>query len=364
MASQVVGRRSCSQLPSPVAGLLLVTIVISFTAVVADSARVSAPPPTTAAKPIEVYAACSKTIMPKRCSVKLSNFAKTLAETKAIIAGPELAAAKLKSDSCITECAKVVDEATSKAAAAKADEEALNVLNGYLNEKVMYSEGPIGPCECNCPEPCSADESAAVKKLGEATGSMRVLVYQLRELIDSGGDLDSEEKKAEAAEMEKSMDSGVLHVTCGLTKQPQKCSDELSALAKTTDEAKNAVWYPQHESVVKPPPALESVINDCRTAIEAVNQEIYSAESQLKNLAEIRAAIHSYVQGDGKKPQLCKYSCPPPPPEKPCTANETVIVDKLSGVYDAWVAADKFLTELLPPAEVKGKDKASKKTEK
>lgn len=55
MASLVVHRSH--QLLSPVAGVLLVvTVVISFTAV-ADSARSSAPAPapTTAAKPIEIY---------------------------------------------------------------------------------------------------------------------------------------------------------------------------------------------------------------------------------------------------------------------------------------------------------------------
>jgi hypothetical protein len=192
--------------------------------------------------------------------------AKSLDETKAIIAGPQLAAEKLKSDSCIMECTKVLDETTSKAIAAKADEEALKGLKGYLYDTVINNYGPIGSYECNCPEPCSVDEAAAVKKLGKATGSMRDLGNQLQDLIDSGEDNESEGKKAEAAEMEKSMDSGVLHVSCGLTKQPQKCSDELSALARTTTETKTAVWYLQHESVVKPAPALDSVIYDCSRA--------------------------------------------------------------------------------------------------
>ncbi|CAD6341203.1 unnamed protein product [Miscanthus lutarioriparius] len=134
--------------------------------------------------------------------------------------------------------------------------------------------------------------------------------------------------------MEKSMDSGVLH----------------------DDEGG------QHRGLVsdvKPASALDLVVNDCSTAIEKVNLEIYSTEGQVKNLADIRATIHSCVQGDGKKPPLCKYSCPPPP-EKPCSANETAIVDKLSGVYNAWVATEKFLTELLPPAEVNDKEAPKK----
>ena len=58
-------------------------------------------------------------------------------------------------------------------------------LKGYLYDKVIANYGPIGPCECNCPEPCLVDEAATVKKLGEATGSMRILGTQLQELFDS-----------------------------------------------------------------------------------------------------------------------------------------------------------------------------------
>lgn len=295
-------------------------------------------------------------MMPKRCSFMLSNLIKILAETKAQIAGPQLGAGKLKSDSCITGCGKVVDEATPKAAAAKTDEEALKKLQGYLVVTAIDTEGPIGPCECNCPEPCSKDESAAVTKLGEVTGSMRSLGALLEQLFE---DVGKEDKKAEAAEKEKSMDSGVLHVSCGLTKQPQKCADELSALTKTTNEAMNAAWELE-SSKVRPAPAMDKFIRDCSDAIQSVNEAIGIAEWQLKNLTDIRGTIRSYVQGDGKKPLLCKYSCPPPPPEKPCTANETAAVDKLSGVHDAWVAADKFLTELLPPAEANGKEAPKK----
>ncbi|RCV36291.1 hypothetical protein SETIT_7G307100v2 [Setaria italica] len=329
---------------SQLLGVLLVT-VITFTAVV-DSARVSSAP--TASKPVKVYPSCSKTLMPKRCSVKLSALSKSLAETKAVIAGPQLAAGKFKSDPCISGCAKVLDATTSKAAAAAAEAgggDAIFQLKEYLYPLVISNEGPIGPCECDCPEPCSADEAAAVKKLGEATNAMLAMADLLQTMSDDDDQLTDEEKKAKVEPMEKSMDSGILHVSCGLTKEPQKCADELSALAKTMKEARHVAWELTSSD---PATKLSSPIADCDTAMRELGGKLDSAEATALNLADIRGAIHSYVQGDGKQPPRCKCSCPPPP-EKPCSANETAVVDSLNGVYDAWVAVEKFLTELLPP---------------
>ncbi|KAK8447135.1 hypothetical protein SEVIR_8G006900v4 [Setaria viridis] len=283
--------------------------------------------------------------MPKRCSLMLSALSKSLADNKAAIAGPQLAAGKFKGDPCISRCAKVLDATTSKATAATdagGGGDALYQLKNYLVPLVIFDLYERAPCECNCPGPCSPDEAAAVNKLGEATHAMRAIVGLIHGMSSQ---LTDEEKKAKVEPMEKSADSGILHVSCGLTKEPQKCADELSALAKTMEEAGHvALKLTSSDAATK----LSSPIADCQAAMRELVAKLYSAEEKAVNLAEIRGAIHSYVQGDGKQPPRCKCSCPPPP-EKPCSANETAVVDSLNGVYDAWVAVEKFLTELLPP---------------
>ncbi|RLN27956.1 hypothetical protein C2845_PM05G18490 [Panicum miliaceum] len=177
MASLVPPCRS--QLPHPRCLLLIITFTIFVGSAVADPA----PPPETICKPVEVYTSCKKTLLPKRCSVRLSILSKSLAEAKEVLTAPQedIAAGlteKFKSDPCVQECTKVVDAAASKAAAAVAGgEDALMRLKGYLYPLLIDNDKPVGPCACRCPgEQCaSADEAMAVKKMGEASKNMQVM---------------------------------------------------------------------------------------------------------------------------------------------------------------------------------------------
>ncbi|KAJ1274284.1 hypothetical protein BS78_05G051000 [Paspalum vaginatum] len=287
--------------------LAITTIIIALAPAVVESTRVSTP--------IEIYPSCKTTLMPKRCSMKLVDLNITLSEATAMIA-QLISDKKLRSGTCITECDAVVETAATKVLDAVADEAALRQLKGYLEEKVHDAS-----------------------KLVDAAEAMTAMANLLKDLLDGER---TKEKEAEAATMEKSLDSGILHVSCGLTKQPQKCVDELKAVVDMTGEADHQALKLQ--IAVKPEPALNAFITGCTDGIMNVNEQLTAAGTAVKNLADVRALIHSYVQGDGKQPPRCKYSCPPPT-EKPCSANETAVVDKLNGVHNAWVALDKFLAE-------------------
>jgi hypothetical protein len=338
--------RSQSQLQ--LLGLLLLVAAAAIT-ITASARDVSPNKPA----PIKIYPSCSKTLMPKRCSVMLSTLSKTLADTKAAIDGPQFAAGKLKSDPCISGCAKVLGEAASKASAAAAAAggggDAISQLKDYLYPLVISNDGPIGPCECTCPDEgrCSSrDEAEAVQNLGAATEAMRDMASLLDSMSFDDDQLTDEEKRAKVEPMEKSMDSGLLHVSCGLTKEPQKCVDELTALAKAMRGGRTATT--ESGLARGAPSRLTGRVSDCDLAMTNVEDKIAVAAGTVVDLAQIRDDIRSYLQGDGKEPPRCKFSCPPPP-EKPCSAKETALVDALKGVLDAWVAAEKFLTELLSP---------------
>lgn len=167
----------CSQLPHP-RYLLLIT---TFTIFVGSAAPVSAQPPQTICKPVEVYTSCKKTLLPKRCSSRLSVLSKSLAEAKEVLTGPQFADLtrnQFRSDPCVQECTKVVDAAASNAAAAVAGgEDALMRLKGYLYPLFIDNDQPVGPCACHCPgEQCaSADEAIAVKMMGNASKNMQVM---------------------------------------------------------------------------------------------------------------------------------------------------------------------------------------------
>ncbi|KAJ1273978.1 hypothetical protein BS78_05G027900 [Paspalum vaginatum] len=315
----------------PILGLLL--LLVTLAPAVVDSTRVSTKPA------MVIYPSCKTTLMPKRCSIKLSDLAKSLGEAKAAVAGPKLAAEKMKSDSCFTDCAPVLDTAASNVAAATAeagDEAALRRLQDYLYETVINNYGPIPPCACECPGSCSADESAEVGKLTGAVEAMTAMTNLLKDLLETKR---TKENEALAAASEKAIGdgSGVFHASCGTTKQPQKCTDVLAAVLKTAKEA-----YDEALDLPEPAPDTKTVIWICTQAIRQVISQLESAATSVRNLAEIRASIQSYFQ---ERP--CEFSCPPPPPSKEqCSTKEAAVVHKLNGVPDACLTLlDKFLAE-------------------
>ena len=316
----------------PIVGLLII-IIITLAPAVVDSTRVSTKPA------MVIYPSCKTTLQPKRCSIKLSDLAKSLGEAKAAVSGPKLAAGKMKNDSCFTDCAPVLDTTTSNLAAATAeagDEAALRRLQEYLYETVINNYGPIPPCACKCPGSCSADESAEVGKLTGAVEAMTAVAKLLKDLLETKR---TKENEALAAAAEKAIGdgSGVFHASCGATKQPQKCADAMAAVLKTVNEA-----YDEALALPKPAPETDKNIFFCtHYTIGPVMWQLESAATSVRNLTEIRASIQSYFQD-----QSCKFSCPPPPPAKEqCPAKEAAVVRKLNGVPDACLALDKFLTE-------------------
>lgn len=81
---------------------LLVVTIITFTAAVVHSAAPN--------KSIKLFASCTTTLLPKRCSFLVSALSKGLDKTRVVIAGPQLAAGKLKSDPCVPKCSQVVSK--------------------------------------------------------------------------------------------------------------------------------------------------------------------------------------------------------------------------------------------------------------
>ncbi|KAJ1273983.1 hypothetical protein BS78_05G028400 [Paspalum vaginatum] len=308
----------------------LLAITTTIVIALAPATRVSAA--ATTKPPIEIYPSCKTTLMPKRCSIKLVDLNSTLSEATALIA--QLTAdKKLRSDTCITECAAVVDTAAAKVLDAVADEAALRQLKGYLEEKVINMDGPIPACSCQCPKSCSAAQVHDAGRLVGAAEAMTAMANLLKDLLEGER---TKEKEALAAASEKAIGdgSGVFHASCGTTKQPQKCADVLTAVLKTAKEAYD-------EALALPKPASDDPnILICTPAIGGVIDQLESAATSVRNLAEIRVSIQSYFQ---ERP--CKFSCPPPPAKEQCSAKEAAVVHKLNGVPDACLALDKFLAE-------------------